>query len=58
VKAAAEIFSQAKAEELAVVDGLKTRKVVGLLTEGYLMRRYAQELEKAHREVSGDDDLR
>lgn len=53
-KAAAEIFAKAKAEELAVVDGLKTRKVVGLLTEGHLMRRYAEELEKAHRDVSGE----
>ena len=53
-KAAAGIFEKAKAEELAVVDGLKTRKVVGLLTEGHLMRRYAEELEKAHRDIQGD----
>lgn len=53
-KAAAEIFEKTKAEELAVVDGLKSRKVVGLLTEGHLMRRYSEELEKAHREVSGE----
>jgi len=53
-KAAAALFEKEKAEELAVVDGLKTRKVVGLLTEGHLMRRYAEELEKAHRDVSGE----
>ena len=54
-KAAAGMFEKEKAEELAVVDGLKTRKVVGLLTEGHLMRRYAEELEKAHRDVSGEN---
>jgi CIC family chloride channel protein len=54
-KAAAEIFEQAKAEELAVVDGLKTRKVVGLLTEAHLIRRYSEELEKAHRDLSGEN---
>lgn len=53
-RAAAALFEKEKAEELAVVDGLKTRKVVGLLTEGHLMRRYAEELEKAHRDVSGE----
>jgi CIC family chloride channel protein len=54
VKSAAETFEQAKAEELAVVDGFVTRKVVGLLTEGHMMRRYAEELEKARRDLSGE----
>lgn len=53
-KAAAVMFEKEKAEELAVVDGLKTRKVVGLLTEGHLMRRYAEELEKVHQDASGE----
>ncbi|MBE7183362.1 MAG: chloride channel protein [Methylobacterium mesophilicum] len=53
-KGAAEIFEKAKAEELPVVDGLKTRKVVGLLTEGHLMRRYSEELEKVRRDLSGE----
>lgn len=55
VKAAAATFEKAKAEELAVVDGLKTRKVVGLLTEAHLIRRYSEELEKAHRDLSGEN---
>jgi CIC family chloride channel protein len=54
-KAAAAIFDKEKAEELAVVEGLKSRKVVGLLTEAHLIRRYSEELEKAHRDLSGND---
>ena len=53
-KAAAAIFEKAKAEELAVVEGLKSRQVVGLLTEAHLIRRYSEELEKAHRDLSGE----
>jgi len=55
VKAAAAIFDKEKAEELPVVEGLKSRKVVGLLTEAHLIRRYSEELEKAHRDLSGSD---
>jgi CIC family chloride channel protein len=54
-KAAAAIFDKETAEELAVVEGLKSRKVVGLLTEAHLIRRYSEELEKAHRDLSGND---
>jgi len=53
-KAAAETFGKANAEELAVVDSFRTRRVIGLLTEGYLMRRYSDELEKVRRDLSGD----
>lgn len=54
VSEAAQLFDAAKAEELAVVDGLKTRRVIGLLTEQYLMRRYAEELDKSRRELMGE----
>jgi CIC family chloride channel protein len=54
VKLAAEMFATAGSEELAVVGDLYNRKVVGLLTEGHLMRRYAEELEKARRDLSGE----
>ncbi|WP_289852606.1 chloride channel protein [Mesorhizobium liriopis] len=53
-KAAADIFEAAKAEELAVVDSFRTRRVVGLMTEGHLMRRYAEELDKARRDLAGE----
>jgi CIC family chloride channel protein len=36
-----------------VVDGLESRKVIGLLTEGYALRRYAEELDKARAGLAG-----
>ena len=54
VQSAAETFQRAGAEELAVVEDFVDRVVVGLLTEGHLMRRYAEELEKARRDLSGE----
>ncbi|WP_188821954.1 chloride channel protein [Brucella endophytica] len=54
VKEAAELFSRSGSEELAVVDDFTHRKVQGLLTEGYLLRRYAEELDKARRDMSGE----
>lgn len=53
-KAAAEAFESAKAEELVVVESFRHRKVVGLLTEAHLMKRYAEELEKVRRDLSGE----
>ena len=54
VQSAAETFQRAGAEELAVVEDFTNRVVVGLLTEGHLMRRYAEELDKARRDLSGE----
>ncbi|MDH6230406.1 CIC family chloride channel protein [Mesorhizobium soli] len=54
VKAAAEAFSRSGSEELAVVQDFVGRKVVGLLTEGHLLRRYAEELDKVRRDISGE----
>jgi CIC family chloride channel protein len=54
VQSAAETFQRANAEELAVVRSFSDRVVIGLLTEGYLMRRYAEELDKARRDLSGE----
>lgn len=54
VQSAAETFQRAGAEELAVVEDFADRQVVGLLTEGHLMRRYAEELDKARRDLSGE----
>jgi CIC family chloride channel protein len=53
VKVAADMFASADSEELAVVGDLYNKKVVGLLTEGHLMRRYAEELEKVRRDLTG-----
>ncbi len=54
VKDAAELFDRTHSEELAVVDNLSSRVVVGLLSEAHTLRRYAEELDKARRDVSGD----
>lgn len=54
VQSAAETFGRAGAEELAVVQDFDNRVVVGLLTEGHLLRRYAEELDKARRDLSGE----
>ncbi|WP_237152414.1 chloride channel protein [Oryzibacter oryziterrae] len=51
--AAARVFRSAQSEELAVVESLHTRKVVGLLTEQHLLRRYAEELDRARRDLTG-----
>ena len=53
VKQAVSLFDRAEAEALVVVDTLENRHVVGLLTEGYALRRYAEELDKARAAISG-----
>jgi CIC family chloride channel protein len=53
IKQAVSIFERAESEALAVVDGVETRRVVGLLTEGYALRRYAEELDKARASLTG-----
>lgn len=54
VKDAAEAFDRTQSDELVVVDALHSRVVVGMLSEAHTLRRYAEELDKARREVSGD----
>jgi len=54
VKEAVTVFDRSESEALAVVDGLTTRVVVGLLTEAHVMRRYAEELDKVRRGLSGE----
>lgn len=50
---ATKVFEQTESEALAVVDGSKTRKVVGLLTESHTLRRYREELDLRLKEISG-----
>jgi CIC family chloride channel protein len=54
IKDAVAMFEQAEADALAVVDGGETRRVIGLLTEQYALRRYSEELDRRRREVSGE----
>ena len=55
IKEAVAAFDRAEAEALAVVDTRVDRRVIGLLTETYALRRYAAELERRRRELVGDD---
>ena len=53
IKQAVSIFDRTESEALAVVEDLEGRKVIGLLTEGYALRRYAEELDKARQALAG-----
>jgi chloride channel protein, CIC family len=55
VKEAVLAFDRAEAEALAVVDSYRDRKVIGILTEAYVLRRYAAELERRRRELVGEE---
>jgi CIC family chloride channel protein len=52
VRDAMAVFEAAEAEALAVVDG-PGRRVLGLLTEAHLLRRYGEEIDKRRREETG-----
>ncbi|GJD31651.1 Voltage-gated ClC-type chloride channel ClcB [Methylobacterium adhaesivum] len=53
-KTAAAAFDRAESEALAVVDGLDTRRVVGLLTESHTLKRYSEELDRQRRAMLGE----
>ena len=55
IKEAVLAFDRAEAEALAVVDSYDDRRVIGLLSEAYALRRYAAELERRRRELIGDE---
>jgi len=55
VKEAVLAFDRAEAEALAVVDSYLDRRVIGLLTEAYVLRRYSAALEGRRREITGED---
>jgi CIC family chloride channel protein len=55
IKEAVLAFDRAEAEALAVVDSFHERRVIGLLTEAYALRRYAAELERRRKELVGDE---
>ena len=57
-RAATHLFicgHRAEAEALAVVDSFLDRRVVGLLTEAYVLRRYAAALERRRRDMFGEE---
>jgi CIC family chloride channel protein len=54
VKEAIGMFEQSESDALAVVDAAETKRVIGLLTEHYALRRYSEELDRRRRELSGE----
>jgi CIC family chloride channel protein len=54
VKEAVATFEAAEADALAVVDNTTDRRVVGVLTEAYALRRYSEELDQRRRELMGE----
>ena len=48
------MFETTESDALVVGDGVDTRKVIGLLTEQYALRRYTEELDRMRRDLSGD----
>jgi len=55
VKESVLAFDRAEAEALAVVDSYLDRRVIGLLTEAYVLRRYSAALERRRQEMLGED---
>jgi CIC family chloride channel protein len=55
IKDAVLTFDRAEAESLPVVDSYLDRRVVGLLTEAYALRRYSAELERRRQELVGKE---
>ena len=53
IKEIMSVFDRHRADELAVLD--KDQAVLGVLTETYATRRYAEELEKNRRDLTGGD---
>jgi chloride channel protein, CIC family len=54
IKEAVLAFDRAEAEALAVVNSFSDRRVIGLLTEAFALRRYSAELERRRQEMIGD----
>jgi CIC family chloride channel protein len=53
IKEIMEAFDQTESDELAVVD--EAGQPLGMVSEAYATRRYADELEKARRDLIGEN---
>jgi CIC family chloride channel protein len=58
IREAAQRFAEAESEALAVIASATGRSVVGLLSEAHVLRRYADELDRARQDLSGEKWLR
>nr|WP_084623665.1 chloride channel protein [Acidisphaera rubrifaciens] len=54
IKEAIALFETAESDALAVLDGRDSRRVIGILTEQYALRRYSEELDRRRKELSGE----
>ncbi len=54
VKDAIAALEASESDALVVVDAPETRKVLGVLTEQYALRRYSDELDRRRRDLSGE----
>ncbi|MDB5655944.1 MAG: voltage gated chloride channel family protein [Tardiphaga sp.] len=54
VQEAVAAFDRAEAESLAVLDTLDRGRVIGVLTEAHVLRRYAEESDKRRRDLLGE----
>ncbi|TAL80995.1 MAG: chloride channel protein [Beijerinckiaceae bacterium] len=54
IKHAANLFERSEGEALAVLDDPLHRRVVGMLSEAHVLRRYTEELDKARRDLAGE----
>jgi CIC family chloride channel protein len=55
IKEAADLFDRTQSEALAVIDD--DGRPIGLLTEAHVLRRYTEELERARRDLAGEQWL-
>jgi CIC family chloride channel protein len=53
-KDAAREFDRLESEAIVVVDTRDTRRIVGLLSEAHVLRRYSAELDRHRREALGE----
>ncbi|WNJ89455.1 chloride channel protein [Bosea sp. 685] len=53
IREAASLFATSQTEELVVVDGRESLRVLGLLTEQFALRRYNAELDRQSRDLTG-----
>jgi CIC family chloride channel protein len=54
IKDAIAMFQNAEADALVVVDNPDSRRVIGLLTEAFALRRYSEELDRRRKDLSGE----
>jgi CIC family chloride channel protein len=54
IRDAAAVFDRTESEALAVVESETDRRVIGLLTQAHVLRRYTEELDRARKDLSGE----